>query len=694
MKYFIFAFLLILLPFQLALSQEIENSENPILSVKGYTYKDILDSLISKDKTYAQKMEVVRSIESIFPADKTLDLYSKMTQLAQDSNMINDFVELKSSQAFIYILTNIPDSAKAILQSANNYLDKVTNPSSLGVYYLIEGKYYALILDEAKMIDSYYKSIEHFEQGEGRRITMLTLLYGIAGYYYQYKDLVSLEKIKNKMLQLADEINESTSYIQTYSIAGAYHERVWAKDSIDVSRDSIIYYNKLIIETYTKADTPSQRSTNSMMVQAYLNLAEFMLVELEADPNSVYKWSDIEYYIDEAYNSKHDRDISSLFRYHYLKGEILLHKKKFNEAIKHGKKSLEIISKEDNHVLNKMSFYRIYNLLSKSEEKRGNYKDALKYYKLGSVIHHETQDEKRYEVGKELETKYETSKKELEISRLNEEKQKAKYQTTLIVSIAVVLIILFLVGLLYNRIKRLKKEKEASLLSARIEQKEMEYKTLQSETEQRMLRRYLDGKETERKSLAKELHDSVANEIVSIMMLNQTGADPNKIDSLLQETYNHIRQVSHQLMPPEFKYISLIGMVEDYIQLLNTTTPPHFQLIISDPDIPFIIEDIPENLAKEIYYILQEAIGNILKHANAKTATIQLSHNESKQLIVSIIDDGEGFNVDVASKGIGLRTMKERASDIKANISINTEKGKGTNIILILPINPKLHHPV
>ncbi|NDV58885.1 tetratricopeptide repeat protein [Bacteroides sp. 519] len=371
------------------------------------------------------------------------------------------------------------------------------------------------------------------------------------------------------------------------------------------------------------------------------------------------------------------------YRFYKAMGSYLYKVEQYSEAIGYLEKYSELL--KDNKVVHTNNDYLIYNMLADAYYRaKQDYRHSYLNKEIAYNLRDSLLSEAHNTAISNFYVKYKTAEKELEISKLNEKEQAMRFQMAVIISIAILCIVIILIALLYNRIKRLKKEKEAAWLSARVEQKENEYQLLLNQTEQRLVRRYLDGRESERKNLAKELHDSVANEVVSIIMQIQTNAEPESIGKLLEKTYNHIRQISHQLMPPDFNYISLPEMIEDYISVLNKTTTTHFEFIITQADRKKT-EELADRISKELYCISQEAIGNILKHAEAVNADITLSLNEG--ITLTIKDNGKGVDTATRHNGIGLRTMKDRCFDIGATLSINSSPGKGTEIKVSLSID-------
>ena len=87
----------------------------------------------------------------------------------------------------------------------------------------------------------------------------------------------------------------------------------------------------------------------------------------------------------------------------------------------------------------------------------------------------------------------------------------------------------------------------------------------------------------------------------------------------------------------------------------------------------------------EVYYIVEEALNNILKHANAKSVLVKMKPRK-ESIFLEIVDDGVGFDPDnVKIGGKGLRNIKERAKRIKGKLKIVSSPKQGTKITLVIP---------
>jgi signal transduction histidine kinase len=87
-----------------------------------------------------------------------------------------------------------------------------------------------------------------------------------------------------------------------------------------------------------------------------------------------------------------------------------------------------------------------------------------------------------------------------------------------------------------------------------------------------------------------------------------------------------------------------------------------------------------------LYRVVQEQINNIIKHAKANEVTVRIKRSNG-QLLMTVIDNGIGFDTTKKSKGIGLRNINTRISYYSGTVSLNSSKGEGTSLIVYLPLN-------
>ena len=153
-----------------------------------------------------------------------------------------------------------------------------------------------------------------------------------------------------------------------------------------------------------------------------------------------------------------------------------------------------------------------------------------------------------------------------------------------------------------------------------------------------------------------------------------------EIADVITESLSDLRNLSRSLSLDFITNNGFIKAVENEIEKLNKSGLYQFKLIIQGDSL-FL------ELDKELmlFRIVQESLNNIVKHAQAKQISIKL-HYTTNNLLVSIEDDGIGFDVNNKSNGSGLTNISKRAQSIGGLATINSSKSTGTTIQINIPI--------
>ncbi|MEQ8473861.1 MAG: 7TM diverse intracellular signaling domain-containing protein [Marinoscillum sp.] len=192
----------------------------------------------------------------------------------------------------------------------------------------------------------------------------------------------------------------------------------------------------------------------------------------------------------------------------------------------------------------------------------------------------------------------------------------------------------------------------------------------------------IGAQEDERKRIAEDLHDDLGSNLAVIQLNLQSlkSDDTRKGDilRLVEDTATRVRQISHNLMPPQFLQVPLEDIVRAHFEQLNEESMIDFRFHQTGKSFGFSKE---EELI--LYRVIMELTSNILKHSKATEATIQLFFNTTLcELVVE--DNGVGFDPKVAG-GIGLRNIKSRVKFLQGKMAIDTG-AKGTTVIISIPI--------
>jgi len=282
----------------------------------------------------------------------------------------------------------------------------------------------------------------------------------------------------------------------------------------------------------------------------------------------------------------------------------------------------------------------------------------------------------------ELKTKYETEKKEQEILSLSQENlikslQLGQRNTWLL--IAVSLIVLLALGA-WLRIRNRNLRAEARL------QKELAQKQEEATIA------ILEAEERERSRIAADLHDGVG-QLLSAALLNlnqihkyvqigevpKQGSMDNAI-SLVKDSYNEMREISHQMMPNALLKAGLTYSIREFI---NKVDNENLQISL---DIVGMNERLDQQMEILLYRCVQEAVNNVIKHAEADKLSIQLVKDQDG-VSVSIEDNGKGFNPESKhqNEGIGLKNMRSRVALLKGTLEVDSIVGKGTSLVIYIP---------
>ena len=140
------------------------------------------------------------------------------------------------------------------------------------------------------------------------------------------------------------------------------------------------------------------------------------------------------------------------------------------------------------------------------------------------------------------------------------------------------------------------------------------------------------------------------------------------------------RDIAHNLHPAQIENLGLTTALITLVKSIESSTG-----IKCEADIDEVPASLPYQAAIVIYRISQETLSNIIRHSDASLVGVTLRLEQSR-LVLTIKDDGRGFQEDQVVKGLGLNGIRERAGMIGGDISIVSQLGSGTLTILTLDL--------
>jgi PAS domain S-box-containing protein len=223
--------------------------------------------------------------------------------------------------------------------------------------------------------------------------------------------------------------------------------------------------------------------------------------------------------------------------------------------------------------------------------------------------------------------------------------------------------------------------------------------TSQVRTKQRLRQlsqKIVSAQEEERQRISRELHDEAGQalsalkiglELIQSDLIDQPAPlhqSLNEAMDLIDKTTEQIRLLAYQLRPPELDALGLSPVLEELCHTYSENT--HIVVQYHGVDLP----ELSDSLAICAYRVVQEALTNVLKHAQAKHVDVILNY-DAENIYINVNDDGLGFDkvaVDSSTdrrSGLGLLGMQERVQLLGGSLELKSEPGQGTRISVKLP---------
>lgn len=600
----------------------------------------ILCLLISNNIS-AQNKGSIDSLEMVIKTSKNdsviMDAYNKLRRITY-------YTDPKTSQVYTLKFLETAEKRKDSFHMA------------LANYYL--GNTYVVQHDYEEALNQYLKSADYFEtQKDSSRLS--SVLNGIGVAYEHYgNDTLSLKYYKR-----SQQINKSVGDLRRSAIA--------------LNNIANIYKNRndlLSAKAYMEEAVEDINSTNETqyMLPIAINLAN-IYTDLKDFRKSTDLYNELLPKID---------TLNEVFSYGAILrglGNSNMARGNKKEALKYLKHAFFTYSESD-------FFDDRYNMmpdLIKAYELNRQHASALKLFNEYNTIKDSVFNTEKDKNLTEAIQKYEAVKKDKEIATQNvllEQNEKAMLKKKNEFRLALLGGSLFLISsigiwLFYKQKQKLKT-------------KEIEALKIQQELSK--LEALIEGEEKERKRIAQDLHDGINGDL-SVIKYKITSANNEKLSPNEKEEFNsavvmldnaieQVRNISHNLAPPSLQNFKLIEAIKQYCININEANIlkvefNHFG--------EFLI--LNEEIETAIYRIVQELVNNIVKHAKATEALVQINSHDNI-INIAVEDNGIGLDTTKNHEGLGLKNIKSRVTFLKGNLKINGDN-HGTTVTIDIDLN-------
>lgn len=607
--------------------------------------------------------------------------------------------------------------AKAYLEKGKAFADKY--PYMKAMYYSYLGNYY-LGIDNTKSEINYLKADKELSVFNTKEAYQER-----AGAWHNYALVQqhqddhkgALDALINHVLPLSkkaeDKIWLGTEYI---SIAAIFMNIKQYQKAIPYLNQGIEHFQNaprsqyfLLVNAYLTAADNYSGLENYKLTKKYLDLAKTLLdksknivshYRIEVFELDYYKCATTYFvatkqhqkalqHADEAIKlAKELNDNYSLQEIAFDKHTILIEQKRYPEA---EKILIDLVNLKETTSLTQNRL-KTFDALANLYHTTGNMTKAYAWLKKSKSLGDSLSESKLKTDISNLEIKYKTAEKERKIVSLNAANENAnnKIRQNLLLNWLLGLISLFLLVIIilgwffYRNSKKLAVQKELY--------HQQQLRDIERQRQIDVVQVMLETKEDEQNRVARDLHDGLGGMLSTAKVNlthytqeknNNTDVELENIVIQLENAITELRRIAHNMIPGMLLKLGLEAALRDLCDTLST----------QNLDIVFqwlnIQAEPPVQEQITIYRIVQEALANAVKHANAKNILLQCTQSEHI-FFITIDDDGKGFNADkpVTNQGMGLKNMKSRVEHLNGTIEIlSKENEQGTSINIELHVN-------
>jgi len=642
----------------------------------------VIDELNNKIRQAdgVQKLKWLDSLSRYisYETDFTDDSIVRVTRtLAIELDSFNIALHHTSNLIFYnnYILGE-PEFGKQLFEESKWLISRVTNTNAISKFFYDAGNSY-FFLRQFDTALALYDSVETYA-----RVTNYEEYIGLSkmGKGQVYTDMgdfgnasIELQDANRYFISINDTLNSMSarnSLSILYSKNGFFKEAKKERDELidmaiqtgDLNSLPVYYYNAAADQRKTK-DIAARIEYLKKAIDALdrTDYAEYispiiytgiLLAYAEADSTE-----QMEKYLKIIDDNK-EKFIEGSFRTFYLEAlkEVEFVRKNYSNAIAYGEEYLLLMREAKQY--EEIEFGE--NFLYRAYDAIGNTDKSFFHFRNYTALKDSINQAQKIRVLSYYQTLYETEKRDLTIQAqetniaLLEAKNKAKSQRILIIGLGFIFLFAF-VWIMRSRNFARRKQK----------------------MQQNFTKDILLTQESERARIASELHDSVGQKLL-VIKNSLTGKENVADVELVAETIKEVREMSHNLHPFQFEKLGLVKSLKNLIETFQKNSE-----IFYSEDIE--LADGLIDKEKEIYLfrMLQEGLSNVEKHASATACNLS-SEELDDRVVFTLKDNGRGFkfSANKTDIGLGLKTLKERAQFIGANLGIQSAPAKGTIITI------------
>lgn len=374
----------------------------------------------------------------------------------------------------------------------------------------------------------------------------------------------------------------------------------------------------------------------------------------------------------------------------YLVGANLLMDDQIYKALPYLKASVSM-----NTQVNDLA-YESNTLLSKAYIALDSTKAAYKHLQIANEVTTELYNQEKYAMANQTAARYQTIEKDKEIKELEQDNEnyafKLTQRTRLFLIISVLIALIAMAAYNYFRLQRQRFKMERLLGKQKEEITQQKINELESSLKIENLQSMVLGQEAERTRIAEDLHDSLGGTLSTLKLQydalqldhEDLSVDSSfqKIMGMIDNACGEVRDIARNLKPITLEKLGLSAALKDLINRYSISGVMEISLHTHQ------VDGILSQEAKlHVYRIIQELLNNALKHANASEIDVQLNKLDEEALIITVEDNGSGFDQIKAKQGLGLGNLQSRVNVLRGEMEIDSSPDRGTSVTVHIPLN-------
>jgi signal transduction histidine kinase len=570
---------------------------------------------------------------------------------------------------------------------------------SAGMAFSNKGKYHeaeSFVLEAIEIADKHELHIS-----QGKYLRMLSEHYDAIGKRTESVDaaekaLSLAKRIQNPKeialanMQLGNVFMTSGDYSRAKDFFTVYHNySVEYKDSLFLARShvnlgNVDYYEEKIdsalihyLEAIKLFDLLGKKS--------YTTSARYNAASIYNLMDSIPQFLK---FLDEADNLfKSSSNFGGMLDVMYARAEYLRNLKKYREAVNLSKEAIQLCLKTENLQL-RLEFY---DGLAISYQFLDILDSALLFNKAYIALYDSiyTKELQAGLISADTVQRHNVAELEERIRLLNLLNIRRLYIMWGLGLLALLILIIAVIGIRSLHHKR-------NLAETRLKLHEQKIEKLLSDQELKSINAMMEGQDKERKRIAQDLHDRLGSMLSTVKhhfsametkiteLRDQNMVQYNTAITLLDDAVREVRHISHDMLSGTLVKFGLAAALQDLKNSIEVPGKLTVELNLFGLD-----HRLDNEVEIAVYRIIQELVGNSLKHANASEMNIQLTLSDDN-LNVMVEDNGRGFDAkNITSDGIGLKNIYDRIKRLNGTYHLDTAIGRGTTFVIDIPVDKK-----